>query len=396
MFDKKRYIGIYGGRGSGKSHFCALYCLIKAIEKERRIACIRVVDKGNNESGLTLLNNYIKQLGIEHIVNFSNRKITFFNGSEIMFFGANNSNHQHFKSTEGLDLCWLDEAAAFSYNAIKTISPTVRHQGSQLIFSWNPSLENDPCKNFLEEQASFGDRVLKIKANYYDNPFLSKDMIEEAESDRQNNYHRYLHIWEGEPAIISDQLIYSSIIKEIEFDSPPPNEVNYIIGVDWGYTEYAAAVRAFMRKTDAGDELFIDYESYKKELRSSELKGFFDKIPYSKTIKIIADANSPLMIAESSKIGYRIKKCEKNSSEVKGVIDGIDVLRNLAAINIHPRCKNLLREMKGYRWQTKGDEILMKVVKKDDHGVDALRYACENYIKRKNKENSQLDKLFFI
>lgn len=388
MFDYKPFKGVYGGRGSGKSHFCALYCIIKALQSKIRIACLRTVDNKNDESALALLKNYIESLGISHLVEVSKslRKISFFNGSEVMFFGANNSNHENFKSTEGIKICWLDEASLFSSAIIRTIVPTIRTEGAEVIFSWNPSKDIDPCFAFLNEQEKHGDRVLKIKANYYNNPFASDVLLEQAAADKANNYRRYLHIWQGEPAIETDQLIYAKQIKAKEFESPHPSQVNYIIGVDWGFSNFSAAVRAFIKD----NELFIDYENYKTQLTPQGLNEFFNKIPYSKTIEIIADCNNPLMVNETAKLGYFVKACEKNTTEIKGVIDGIEVIRNFKAINIHPRCVNILREMRAYRWQKKGDDILRKVVKEDDHGVDALRYACESYIKNKLRAYNNL------
>lgn len=384
----KQFKGLYGGRGSGKSYFCALYCIIKALESKKRICCLRTIDNKNDESGLALIKEYVESLGISHLVEVKkgDRKIIFFNGSEIMFFGANDSNHENFKSTENIAICWLDEAALFSMNIIRTIVPTIRREGAEVIFSWNPSKELDPCNEFLNEQASQGDRVMMIKANYYDNPFASQILIDQAEADKANNYERYLHIWEGHPALLSQQLIYSQIVKEVEFESPHPSEVNYMIGVDWGYTNYSAAVRAFIQN----DVLHIDHESYRLNLGVNDLDAFFQLIPYNKTIPMIADCNNPLMINEAKIRGYFIKPCQKNTNDVQGVVDGIEAIRNLKGIHIHPRCQNLLREMRAYRWQKKGDTILLKPVKQDDHGVDALRYACEQFIIKKIRDNNNL------
>lgn len=384
LLSYKPYKGVYGGRGSGKSHFCALYCIIKALESKKRICCLRTIDNKNDESGLALIKDYIESLGISHLVEVKkgDRKIIFFNGSEIMFFGANDSNHENFKSTENIAICWLDEAALFSMSIIRTIVPTIRHEGAEVIFSWNPSKELDPCNEFLDEQKRHGDRVMMVKANYYDNPFISKNMLDLAHADKENNYERYLHIWEGHPAILSEQLIYSRIVKEVEFESPHPSKVSFMIGVDWGYTNYSAAVRAFIDK----GILYVDYESYRLNLGVNDLDDFLKLIPYSKTVPIIADCNSPLLINEAKNRGYYIEGCQKNTNDIQGVVDGIDVLRNLKGIHIHPRCKNLLREMRAYRWQKKGDLILLKPIKVDDHGVDALRYACQKYIISKIKQ----------
>ncbi len=387
--------GIYGGRGSGKSHFCALYCIIKALEKSRtRIACLRTIDCKNDESALALIKDYIYKLKIQHLVNISKslRKIEFFNGSEIMFFGANQSNHENFKSTEGISVCWLDEASLFSEEIITTIVPTIRTEGAEVLFSWNPKTDYDPCYTFLKKQEEQNGSVFMLKANYYNNPFASNNLIEMAKIDKKANYENYLHVWEGFPAKISEQLIYGSLLKVFEFDSPSINEIDYIIGVDWGHTNYSACIRAFIQN----NQLYVDYESYKKQLAPRDLKQFFDLIPYSRLLRIIADCNNPLMVSESAQLGYNIEACEKNTNDLRGVIDGINVIKSLDAINIHPRCVHLIEEMRLYRWKKERGFIVPKIIKENDHGVDALRYACQDFIKHKIKSQLFIDSESFF
>ncbi len=44
---------------------------------------------------------------------------------------------------------------------------------------------------------------------------------------------------------------------------------------------------------------------------------------------------------------------------------------------VHERCKNLIREIEQYSWDTKQSERGHDVpIKKNDHAVDALRYCC--------------------
>ena len=61
---------------------------------------------------------------------------------------------------------------------------------------------------------------------------------------------------------------------------------------------------------------------------------------------------------------------------VKDVKAKIDTTRE-TRIHIDPSCVNLIREMPQYEWKKNKDgELLEEPVKKNDHGVDALCYAC--------------------
>lgn len=65
-----------------------------------------------------------------------------------------------------------------------------------------------------------------------------------------------------------------------------------------------------------------------------------------------------------------------------GVIEGIHHVKKWLAIDvegypamyIHQSCKKLIREMRGYRWAV--DQKKDRPVKRNDHGLDALRYIC--------------------
>ena len=58
---------------------------------------------------------------------------------------------------------------------------------------------------------------------------------------------------------------------------------------------------------------------------------------------------------------------------------------NFKIINIHTRCKQLYNEMCSYSYEVDRitNEPLIKPVDKDNHYIDALRYALSTYI---NKE----------
>lgn len=391
LFNDHTFKGLYGGRGSGKSHTCALFCLVEALTSKKRIVCIRKIDKKNDEASVTSLKVYMELLGISHLGKFCNRKITFFNGSEILFAGANESNCGEFKSTDFLDLCWIDEAASLSDKVIRTIAATVRKAGCQLIFSWNPSKHKDACHDYLLEQQEHGALTTIIKANYYDNPFVSDELVGQALALKNKDYEHYLHIWEGFPISKSDELIFSRVLKVEEFESPEEGEVPYTIGVDWGYTNYSAAVRVFFR----GNTLYIDYESYAKELTPNDIPKFLGGIPCSNILRTIADNSNPLMNRALKEWNSNARKCEKNTSEVQGVLEGIGALRTLDAIVVHPRCVNFIEEMRNYSWETKAGQVLDKVKKQNDHGVDAMRYACQEYIKQKLLGNRRPLKSFF-
>ena len=66
------------------------------------------------------------------------------------------------------------------------------------------------------------------------------------------------------------------------------------------------------------------------------------------------------------------------------VFDGIMHLRSYDSVVVHPRCTNVIHEMNSYLWKKdkQTDEILAQPIDKDNHWMDALRYALSDVIEK--------------
>ena len=68
------------------------------------------------------------------------------------------------------------------------------------------------------------------------------------------------------------------------------------------------------------------------------------------------------------------------------MIEGIEYLKGFKKIIIHSRCVNLIKEFQNYSYKVDRNtrEVLPKVNDTAgwDHGIDAIRYALSNYIKK--------------
>ena len=70
------------------------------------------------------------------------------NGSDFLFKGLRH-NEQSVKSIEGIDLAWVEEAQTISKASIEVLTPTIRKEGSQLIYTYNRLDEADPIHQRL-------------------------------------------------------------------------------------------------------------------------------------------------------------------------------------------------------------------------------------------------------
>ena len=138
-----REAAVYGGRFSLKSHSVGRFLLIRAREKKTRVGCFREFQNSISESSHQLLSDLIKLYGLKDFVVTDKSIINRITGSDFLFKGLWN-NEQSIKSIEGIDIAWVEEAQTISTQSLEVLTPTVRKEGSQIIYTYNRLLEDDP------------------------------------------------------------------------------------------------------------------------------------------------------------------------------------------------------------------------------------------------------------
>jgi PBSX family phage terminase large subunit len=201
---QKRFIAIFGGRGSAKSWGVADFLLAKGIEKTRRILCAREVQNSIKDSVHKLLSDRITFYKLDDFYRITDDKLEGLNGTEFIFKGLHR-NPQDVKSTEGIDICWVEEAHTVSQASLDVLVPTIRKEGSQIIFTFNPNYEEDPV--YADYIVAERDDVLKIQMNYTDSPWFPDVLRQQLEYDREHFPNKYLHVWKGMCVIESDEVI---------------------------------------------------------------------------------------------------------------------------------------------------------------------------------------------
>ena len=95
---------------------------------------------------------------------------------------------------------------------------------------------------------------------------------------------------------------------------------------------------------------------------------------------ITADSAEPKSIDELKGYGLRIKGAKKGKDSIS---NGIQWIQDLEII-IHPRCVNFITEITNYTWaKDKFGNTLNIPIDDFNHLMDAMRYGCEQYIRKK-------------
>ena len=369
-----RYRVYYGGRGSAKSWQFARALLVHGLTKPIRVLCAREYQASIRDSVHRVLADQVTLLDLGGFYTVQESAILGANGTEFLFKGLRRDIAQ-IKSTEGIDVCWVEEAEAVSDNSWRTLVPTIRKPGSEIWVSFNPALATDPT--YLRFVASPPARSIVRKVSYVDNPWFPDVLKEEADTLRTNDPEAYNHVWGGEPWARSDAQVLAGKWRVEEFTADPHWPAPYF-GADWGFArDPTSLVKCYVHDS----RLYIEYEAGGIQLDMGDTARAFAEVPGAADYVIRADSARPETIAEMNKRGYRVQAAPKWEGSVK---DGISHIRSYAEIVIHPRCKRVIEEARLWRYKSdpRTDDILPLLHSGNDHAWDAIRYALAPLIRK--------------
>jgi phage terminase large subunit len=373
-----RYKGAWGGRGSGKSHFFAEMLLEEhIINPNQASVCVREVQKSLNQSVKRLLEMKIDELNVGSYFEVLDSQIKNRSGEGIIIFqGMQNHTNDSIKSLEGYDRAWVEEAQSLSQGSLDKLRPTIRKPNSELWFSWNPQLNTDPVDQLLRGEYP-PESAAVVKVNWSDNPWFPDVLREEMEYDRRRDPDKYLHIWQGEYQRNSESRVFRNWRIE-EFEAQADDVLRF--GADWGFaSDPTVLVRCFIR----GRKLYIDYEAYQVGCEILNIPELFMTVPESELYPIIADSARPETISHVRKHGFsRIMPAVKGP---KSIEEGIEWLKSFDVV-VHPRCRHTIDELSLYSYKVDKmtGQVLPVLEDKQNHVIDALRYACEA-VRRANR-----------
>ncbi|MXV43476.1 PBSX family phage terminase large subunit [Saccharibacter sp. 17.LH.SD] len=190
-----RYRLWHGGRGGGKSWAIAKVLVLLTMSRTLRVLCCREYQNSMADSVHKLLSDQISELGLSPWFTILENSIRAYNGSEFLFKGLAR-NIQSIKSTEGVDIAWVEEAQTLSQDSIDLLLPTIRKKGSEVWFTWNPLEEGAPIEK-LKESLLENPRAFISQINWSDNPWLPETLNEERLRCYEHDPENYEHIWEG-------------------------------------------------------------------------------------------------------------------------------------------------------------------------------------------------------
>lgn len=381
---KSDYKVLYGGRDSAKSWGFAERAIELASTGRYRILCTREFQNSISDSVHRLLRDTIERMGLTAWFHITEKSISCpYTGSEFLFKGLHHNVHE-VKSTEGVDICWVEEAQHTSDESWSVLIPTIRKEGAEIWISFNVTDETAPTHvRFVESTPP--DTIIH-KVDYTQNPYLSSRSKAAIAFLKASDIHAFEHVYLGYPKKMSDSVIFGGryVIEEFPADLYEKAE-RLFYGADFGFArDPSTLIRCFI----LDNVLYIEYEAYGVGVEFAgnmtpdgrgELEQLYDSVPGSRDWPIKGDEARPETISFLRNKGFPIEAAAKWKGCVE---DGIAHIKGFTRVVIHPRCKWTQTEARLYSYKVDrvtGD-VLPIVVDKHNHIWDAIRYSLDGHI----------------
>lgn len=379
--NNNRYQIYFGGSSSGKSFSLAQRTVLDVFKGKRNYLIVRNVQATLKRSCFNevskAINNF--KLGEFFNINKSDLVITCkLNNKQILFCGLDDP--EKIKSITPIDGVitdiWVEEATECDYKAVKQLDKRLRGRSKakkRLILSFNPILkEHWIYKEYFgiwEDNKQYVEKndVSILKTTYKDNKFLTPDDIAALENESDPYYYEVYTL--GNWGVLG-AIIFKNWRVE-DFSDIEKTFNNYRNGLDWGFgSDPFAFIRAHYDKTRK--RLYLCDEIYATELENAESAKLVKEKVNNEIV--VCDSAEPKSIKDFKNNKVRALAAKKGPGSIEY---GIKFLQSLEII-IHPRCQNARNEFSMYKWkEDKMGNVLPIPVDKDNHIIDALRYALE-------------------
>lgn len=376
----------FGGSSSGKSFFVAQRTILDVLIDGRNYLVVRQVANSIKRSVFNQLVKTISDMGLtnEFEINKGDMVITCVRNSKQIYF-AGCDNIEKLKSITPIDGVitdvWMEEATEIAEHDYRQLKKRLRGSSNvpkRIILSFNPIIKEhwiyreffgnwDDSKNMYKD-----DQLLILKTTYKDNLFLEEDDIYDLEHEKDRYYYEVYTL--GNWGVLG-KVIFKNWHTEDLSDRIATFD-NIYNGLDFGFAEDPnALVRCHLdRKRKI---IYIFEEMVQTGMHDDELAERLKQT--IGTQYVTCDSAEPKSIDDLCRRGIRAKGAVKGADSINY---GIRFLQGYEII-VDVKCQVIKNELQVYHWQEdKYGNAMKKPVDKDNHCIDALRYALEDVMLR--------------
>lgn len=281
-----------------------------------------------------------------------------------------------------IDLALCDEMTLYPDNVIDMINTRLSRVHSKLHGTMNPKQPDHKIKQWIDLAEAGNPLYYSLHYSIDDNDmFLPPGYKENLRETLKGLFYKrnYLGMW-----CMAEGAIYDFFDRKIHVSDHDLNATEYYIaGLDYGTSTVFACVliavatgittqsRLRMRVVK---EYYWNVDETKRQKTNTEYLRDMQQFLEGYNVKAVyIDPAAASFKLELQRAGIRVVD---GDNDVLGGIQKVSSLMSDGILSIKSCCKNLIREIEGYVWDTrKGENGLDAPVKKWDHALDGARYA---------------------
>lgn len=306
---------------------------------------------------------------------WSDKKLIF-GDKRIRVIGAHDEGSVRAIQGNSHSLAYVDELTTIPFAFVDMLTTRLSYPWSKMIATCNPNSPVHPVKQkFIDcEDPSY---AYSLAFDVEDNPFLTEEYKKDLKTKYTGLFYRRYILGEW---VAAEGAIYSDFSRQTHvLEDAPHYADNYFCGVDYGIHNAFSAV-LIGQSNQYSPHLWVEKELYwdsKKTYRqklNSELADDLQQFLDGYNVRgIYLDPSAESFEVELKRRHMRVIQAKND------VYPGITFVANLVSnheFKVTKKCPNLIREMEMYCWDSK--KALLGIdapMKRDDHCVDALRYA---------------------
>ena len=373
---------VRGGRGSGKSSWASLTVIRIMMEHpEVHALVLRKVAKTLRSSVYAQYRWAIEKLGVQDYWEEKKSPLELIylpTGQKIMFRGVDDATKIKSIKTEFgyIGITHFEEKDQFAGRAeIDSILQSTMRGGEKFwnFETYNPprSRDNWANRDSLEKK----ENRIQHASSFLDlehTEWLGTAFLEEAENLKQRDEKRYQHEYLGEPVGLG-----GNVFENLEERRITDEEIRHFDriyqGVDWGwFPDKYAFIRVHYDK--ARETIYILDELYGNKMSNEETAKWIREKGYENA-ETVCDSAEKKSIADYRCMGVNAKTAVKGPSSVEY---GMKWLQNRTIVIDRERTPHAWEEFSNYQFeQNSQGEWISGYPDKDNHLIDALRYAME-------------------
>ncbi|EHT3203562.1 PBSX family phage terminase large subunit, partial [Staphylococcus pseudintermedius] len=396
--NKNFYRVVKGSRGSKKSRTTALNFIYRLMKYEwSNLLVVRRFSNTNKQSTYTDLKWATNQLGVAHLFKFNESlpEITYKpTGQKILFRGLDDPLKITSITVDVGILCWawFEEAYQIeNFDKFSTVVESIR--GSldepeffkQITVTFNPWSERHWLKPTFFDEDTRLKNVYSNTTTFRVNEWLDKVDVDRYEDLYRTNPRRARIVCDGEWGV-AEGLVYDNfVVEDFDWFQIYKKTQFKVHGIDYGFTNDPTALVSAVVDLD-NKILWLYDEHYEKGMLSDDIYKMIVKKDLE-TAEIKSE-NDMRMIAELKNKG--VKRIVPAVKGPHSIMPGIQYVQGFK-IYIHPSCVHTIEEFNTYTFEQDNEgNWINKPIDKNNHALDALRYALSDLIfkSKKNDKNT--------